>query len=49
MLPNIDFPEVPPAVLEKTTVQAQIVEMRKWFKAFHEQVNKQDDLDVIYQ
>ncbi|XP_078367031.1 uncharacterized protein LOC144651043 [Oculina patagonica] len=31
---EIPFPEVPPEVRNKTTVDAQIVEMREWFKAF---------------
>lgn len=34
---DIPFPDVPPAVLNKTTLQGQIDEMRLWFKAFHEQ------------
>ena len=34
---DIEFPEVPPAVLEKTTVGEQIDELRLWFKAFKDQ------------
>ena len=31
------LPDVPPAVLEKGTVEEQIVEMREWFKAWQTQ------------
>jgi len=31
---DITPPDVPPAVLEKATVEEQIIEMREWFKAF---------------
>ncbi|KAL9989564.1 hypothetical protein ACROYT_G004126, partial [Oculina patagonica] len=34
---EIPFPEVPPEVRNKTTVDAQIVEMREWFKAWKSQ------------
>ncbi|KAL9989562.1 hypothetical protein ACROYT_G004124 [Oculina patagonica] len=34
---EIPFPEVPPEVKNKTTVDAQIVEMREWFKAWASQ------------
>ncbi|GFO42564.1 hypothetical protein PoB_006906900 [Plakobranchus ocellatus] len=34
---DVPFPEVPPAVKNKRTVQEQIDEMRLWFKAFKEQ------------
>ncbi|RUS70404.1 hypothetical protein EGW08_021832 [Elysia chlorotica] len=34
---DIPFPEVPPTVKSKHTVQEQIDEMRLWFKAFKEQ------------
>ena len=34
---EIPFPEVPPEVLNKSTVDAQIVEMREWFKAWQSQ------------
>uniref|UniRef100_A0A0B6ZK72 Uncharacterized protein n=1 Tax=Arion vulgaris TaxID=1028688 RepID=A0A0B6ZK72_9EUPU len=34
---DIPFPDVPPEVLSKTTVQDQILEMREWFRAFKEQ------------
>lgn len=33
----VPFPDVPPAVLAKGTVEEQIVEMREWFKAFKNQ------------
>ena len=33
---DIPFPAVPPAVLKKTTVRDQIVEMREWFRAWKE-------------
>ena len=29
---NIEYPKVPPAVLNKKTVQEQILEMREWFR-----------------
>ena len=31
-LVNVDYPDVPPQVLAKHTVQEQIEEMRLWFK-----------------
>ena len=34
---EIPFPEVPPEVKNKATVDAQIVEMREWFKAWKSQ------------
>ena len=34
---NIPFPDVPPEVLAKPTVQGQINEMREWFKAWKSQ------------
>ncbi|KAK3749076.1 hypothetical protein RRG08_034050 [Elysia crispata] len=34
---SVQFPEVPPEVLSKPTVQEQINEMREWVKAFHRQ------------
>ncbi|XP_023930335.1 uncharacterized protein LOC106153776 [Lingula anatina] len=34
---DVPFPEVPPAVLKKATVQEQITEMREWFKAWANQ------------
>ena len=34
---RIPFPDVPPEVLNKTTVDGQVVEMRKWFKAYRDQ------------
>ena len=34
---EIPFPEVPPEVKNKATVDAQIVEMREWFKAWQSQ------------
>ena len=34
---DIPFPDVPPAVLEKETIEEQIAEMRVWFQAWAEQ------------
>jgi len=34
---NLDFPEVPPEVLHYENVEDQVVEMKRWFKAFHDQ------------
>ncbi|BFZ11234.1 hypothetical protein BsWGS_14271 [Bradybaena similaris] len=34
---DIPFPDVPPEVIKKSTVEEQITEMREWFKAFHKQ------------
>jgi len=34
---DVPFPDVPPEVLNKHTLQGQIDEMRLWFKAFQEQ------------
>ncbi|XP_057315550.1 uncharacterized protein LOC130656666 [Hydractinia symbiolongicarpus] len=34
---DIEFPDVPPEVLQYTSVDDQVKEMREWFKAFHEQ------------
>lgn len=34
---NIDFPNVPKAVLEKNGVKEQVLEMKEWFRAFKEQ------------
>lgn len=34
---NIEFPDVPPSVLNKATVDGQVEEMRKWFQAFKDQ------------
>ena len=34
---DIKFPAVPPSVLSKTTVDAQIAEMREYFRAFQNQ------------
>jgi len=34
---DVKFPDVPPQVKNKKTVQEQIDEMRLWFKAFHDQ------------
>ena len=32
LMENIDFPPVPPAVLNKKTVHEQVLEMREWFR-----------------
>lgn len=32
---DIEFPDVPPEVLNKSTVEEQIIEMREWYRAFH--------------
>jgi len=34
---EFDFPEVPPAVLAIENIEDQVFEMKKWFKAFHDQ------------
>lgn len=34
---DIEFPDVPPSVLKKTTIKEQVEEMRKYFKAFKDQ------------
>ncbi|CAG5136777.1 unnamed protein product, partial [Candidula unifasciata] len=34
---DIPFPGVPPEVINKSTLEEQIVEMREWFRAFHNQ------------
>ena len=34
---DIEHPQVPPEVLNKTTIDEQIVEMREWFKAWRDQ------------
>ena len=34
---DLPFPEVPPSVKSKKTVEEQIIEMRKYFEAFHKQ------------
>ncbi len=34
---EIPFPDVPQAVLDQPTVEAQVTEMREWFRAFYEQ------------
>ncbi|XP_066927101.1 uncharacterized protein [Clytia hemisphaerica] len=34
---ELEFPDVPPRVLKKTTVAEQITEMKEWFKAFKNQ------------
>lgn len=40
---NLPFPDVPPEVLAKPTVQEQIVEMREWFKAWKAQYYRKRD------
>ncbi|KAH9487608.1 hypothetical protein Btru_070570 [Bulinus truncatus] len=37
LVSDIPFPEVPPDVLSKPTVEEQIIEMREWFKAWRDQ------------
>ncbi|CAG5136779.1 unnamed protein product [Candidula unifasciata] len=34
---DIPFPDVPPEVLNKKTVEEQVAEMKEWFKAFNDQ------------
>ena len=34
---DVPFPDVPPAVLQQSTVAAQAAEMREWFKAWRDQ------------
>ena len=40
---TIEYPEVPPTVLEKKTVADQIAEMRLWFKAFADEDHSERD------
>ncbi|XP_076472436.1 uncharacterized protein LOC143301892 [Babylonia areolata] len=40
---DIPFPRVPPRVLQKTSVEDQITEMRKWFKAWVDQDHSDRD------
>ncbi|CAL1547339.1 unnamed protein product [Lymnaea stagnalis] len=43
VLSEIPYPQVPPEVTEKSTVQEQIEEMREWFKAWRDQNYKVRD------
>ena len=46
---RIQLPEVPPEVLAKPTVAEQIVEMRKWFKAWRDQDDSTRDYRKYFQ
>jgi len=40
---RVPFPDVPPEVTSKATVDEQVVEMRKWFKAWRDQDTSERD------
>ncbi|CAH1794029.1 unnamed protein product, partial [Owenia fusiformis] len=40
---NVPFPDVPKAVLDKETIDDQILEMREWFKAWKDQDHSKRD------
>lgn len=45
----IPFPDVPPEVLNKTSVSAQILEMREWFKAWKNSDRSKRDYRKYFQ
>lgn len=46
---EIDFPPVPPEVTNQPTVEAEIAEMKEWFKAFHTQTFTERDYRPYFQ
>ena len=40
---DIEFPDVPPEVLKKKTLDDQVTEMKEWFKAFRDRNSKDRD------
>ena len=45
---NIEFPDVPPEVLEKETVKGHVEEMKKWFKAWKDQDDSKRDYNKYF-